>query len=72
MTIQAMPTTTNRASATLPITTPTCPPILNPLAVELVEVGVDVADADEPLVVAEAVPLADVGFEKVGVGDELT
>jgi len=72
MTNQAMPATTKRASATLPIPMPTFPPILNPLAVGLVEASDDVAGTDEVLVVAEAVPLADVGFEEVEVGDELT
>jgi hypothetical protein len=51
---------------------PTFPPILNPFAVGLVEASDDVTDTDEVLVVAEAVPLADVGFEEVEVGDELT
>jgi len=66
MTNQAMPATTKRASATLPIPMPTFPPILNPLAVGLVEASDDV-DGDN-----EAVPLTDVGFEEVEVGDELT
>jgi hypothetical protein len=60
MTNQAMPATTKRAIATIPITIPTFPPTLNPLAV-----------ADEILVVAEAVPLADVELEEVAAGDEL-
>jgi hypothetical protein len=72
MTNQAIPAATKRASATLPIPIPTFPPILNSLAVGLVEAGDDIAGADETLVVAEAVPLADVGFEEVEVGDELT
>jgi hypothetical protein len=55
-----MPATTKRAIATIPITIPTFPPTLNPLAV-----------ADEILVVAEAVPLADVGLEEVAAGGEL-
>jgi hypothetical protein len=72
MTNQAMPATTKRASATLPIPIPTFPPIPNPLAVGLVEAGDDITGAGEALVVAEAVPLADVGFEEVEVGDKLT
>jgi hypothetical protein len=72
MTNQAMPATTKRASAILPILIPTFPPILNPLAVGLVDADDDVAGADEALVVAEAVPLADEGFKEVEAGDELT